>query len=190
MGHDQVTGSVLVLAYRGLGHFAVVITGAGVFTAVDFSHTITLGSVLIAFIVVAVAGVFTVRSKIANIWREEAEGERAVRQRLERELADEKKSRADFERQQQELRHDLKDEITACKAQLKVMEAKTDLSVALAAIKTMNEHTTDAIVEAMRGSASLSEARDAATHQLLTEIRDKLPNEPIAVDLVHDPGTD
>lgn len=179
---------LLILAHRILGHLAITVTAsAGVFTAIDFSHTITLGSVLIAFIVIAVSGVFTVRSRIAKIWRDEAEGERAVRQRLERELAEEKTSRAQFDREQQELRHDLKDELAQCKAQLKVMEAKTDLSAALDAIRAMNEHTTEAVVSAMGQTSKLSEERDGRTQALLEEIRDKLPNEPISVDVIHDP---
>jgi hypothetical protein len=190
MGLDRVTGEVLVLAYRMLGHFAVVITGAGVFAAIDFSHTITLGSILLAFIVIAVSGVFTVRSRIANIWRQEAEGERAAKDRALEELAEAKLDRIAFEKEQQALRHDLKDELAGVKASLKVMEAKTDLTSALDAIQKINAHTTESIVAAMHSTSRLSEERDSETHKLLTEIRDKLPSEPIAVDLIHDSTAD
>jgi hypothetical protein len=190
MGQEHVTGQVLLLAYKTLGHLAVLIVGAGVFTAVDFSHTITLGSVLLAFIVIAVSGVFTVRSRIANIWRQEAEGERAAKERLQEELDEARASRALFERKQQELRHDLKDELAGLRAHIKVMEAKTDLSIALEAIQKLNERTTEAIVAAMQNTSQLSETRDQATHQLLAEIRDKLPSEPFAVDVIHTPDTD
>jgi hypothetical protein len=177
---------LLILTHKTLGHLAVVMAGAGIFTAIDFNHTVTLGSVLIAVVLAAIAGLFTIRSKIANIWRQEAEGERARADRLQEELTEEKASRALFEREQQELRHDLKDQLAQCKAQLKVMEAKTDLTVALEAIKALNEHTTESIVSAMHRTSLLSEQRDNKTQELLEAIRDKLPSEPIAVDLVHE----
>ncbi len=177
--------AVLFILYRALGHATGLLTSAGVVFAVDFNHTITLGSILTAFIVIAIAGVFTVRSKIATIWRQEAEGERAGKQRLEEALVKERSDRALFERQQQELRHDLKGEVVALKAQLKAVEAKTDLTVALEAIRVMNaelaEHVSGAIMQVMKTGSQLSEDRDHRTHVLLTEIRDKLPTEPFSV---------
>jgi hypothetical protein len=51
----------------------------------------------------------------------------------------------------------------------------------------MNEHTATTIAAAMQQGSDLSKARDTQTHQLLTEIRDKLPSEPIAVhEINHD----
>ncbi len=177
--------AVLFILYRALGHATGLLTSAGVVFAVDFNHTITLGSILTAFIVIAIAGVFTVRSKIATIWRQEAEGERAAKQRLEEALAAERADRLVFERQQQEMRHDLKGEVVALKAQLKAVEAKTDLTVALEAIRVMNaelaEHVSGAIMQVMKTGSQLSEDRDHRTHVLLTEIRDKLPTEPFKV---------
>lgn len=176
-----MTDALLLLAHKLLGVLAIFIATAGVFAAVDFSHTITLGSILLAVVIIIISAVFTARSKIATVWRQEAEGERARASRLEEELADERLNRAEFEKQQQELRHDLKDQISGLTAQLKVMEAKTDLTAALEAIRKINEHTTVAVVEALHKAGLLSEQRDLATHKLLEEIRDKLPSEPIAV---------
>jgi len=184
---DNYVNTILALTHKTLGQAITLFAGMGVFTAVDFSGSITLGSILIAAVIAAMAAFYTLRSRIATVWRDEAEGERAVRKRLERELADEKASRALFDREQQELRHELKDEIASCKAQLKVMEAKTDLTAALEAIRAINERTTESIVEAMTRTSGLSEERDSKTQALLVEIRDKLPNEPIAVDVIHDP---
>jgi hypothetical protein len=172
-----------------LGHLAFIITGAGLFTAIDFNHTITLGSVLIVIVIAAFAFVYTARSKIATVWRQEAEGERARADRLQEELTEEKASRASFEREQQELRHDLKDQIAQCKAQLKVMEAKTDLTAALEAIRGLNEQTTESIVSAMHRTSLLSEQRDNKTQELLGEIRDKLPSEAFAVHEIEPPTT-
>jgi len=151
----------------------------GVFTAIDFSHTITLGSVLLALIIIAIAGVFTIRSKIATIWREEAEGEKSKAERLEAIVAQERSERSTFEREQQELRHTLKGEIAALQAQLKVAEAKTDLTTALEAIRIMNadlaQSVSGSILQMMRTSSTLSEEREERTHHLLVEIRDRLP---------------
>ncbi len=181
----EPTSAVLFILYRALGQFTGLLTSAGVVFAVDFNHEITLGSVLTAFIVIAIAGVFTVRSKIATIWRQEAEGERAKADRLEQELAHERADRLTFERQQQELRHDLKSELAACKASLKAMEARTDLTAALEAIRVMNadlaETVAASIVQVMKDGTRASEDRDRSTHKLLTEIRDKLPSEPFDV---------
>lgn len=177
MGHEPLS-AFLLIAYKALGFSAVIVTGAGLFAAVDFNHTITLGSILIGIIIVVVAGIFTLRSKIATIWREEAEGERAAKERLEVELANERADRIEFERQQQDLRHDLKNELATCKAQLQVMEAKTDLTIALDAIHDMNEQTVTKISTAIADIfVERSKQEHAKTHDLLREIRDKLPTE-------------
>jgi hypothetical protein len=190
MGPGHVTANLLLLAHKTLGYAISLAGGLGILSAVDFSGSITLGSILIAIIIAAMAAFFTMRSKIATIWRQEAEGERAVKERLRQELADVKAERAAFEITQQELRHDLKDKIAGLDAQLKVMEAKTDLEAALDAIKLMNEHTTESVVQAMHKTSLLSEQRDGKTQALLEEIRDKLPTEPFAVDVIHEPTGD
>ena len=175
------TGSMLILAHKTLGHGMYVFAAIAVGAATDFSSSITLGSIIITVAILGFAGVFTVRSKIAGVWRDEAEGQRAAKERVEDLLAAEKESRGLFDRQQQELRHELKGQVAALAAQLRVMEAKTDLTAALDAIKQMNEHTTGVIAKAMQHGSELSERRDEQTHHLLEEIRDKLPSEPIAV---------
>lgn len=174
----------LPLIYRMLGHSFSILAGLGIVATFDFQDKITLGSVITTIAIIAVAGVFTIRSKIATIWREEAEGERAAKERCQGELAEEKADRAAFDRQQQELRHELKNEIAECKAQLAVAEARTDLTAALDAIRDIGDHGTAVsreLVETIRGWNTLSEQRDQVTHRLLGEIRDKLPSEPIAV---------
>jgi len=174
--------SLLILAHKTLGFGAVFMTSAGLLWTINFSDTITLGSVLLAIIVLVVAALFTIRSKIATIWREEAEGERARAERLDEQLGQEKESRALFERQQQEIRHDLKDELATCKAQLKAMEARTDLTVALREIRRMNEDSVNKIGDLVIDTfVEKSKHEHEATHALLAEIRDKLPSEPIQI---------
>lgn len=159
---------VLVLVYKMLGHLAIysAITGWILAIDIDFRGQITLGSIIIATLVIFIAGLFTIRSKIAEIWREEAEGERQAKERCQEELNKERLSRADFEREQQEIRHELKNQIAALTGQLKVMESKTDLTAALDALNEI--------------AAQQHDGHDA-THRLLEEIRDKLPDMPMPV---------
>ena len=174
----------MVVTHKMLGHAISVFAGAGIVAEIDFNHTITLGSILIVGVIAGLAGFFTIRSKIAEVWRLEAEGQRVAKETAEAELDREKQRRLKFEREQQELRHDLKAELAACKAQLKATEARTDLTAALEAIKEMSEHGTAVsrmLSEAMSHASELSEQRDLRTQQLLVEIRDKLPAEPIIV---------
>ena len=170
---------VLLLIHKTLGHAAIILISAGVFTAIDFTHTISLGSIMLGFLLIVGAGVVTVRSKIAAIWREEAEGERAAKERAQEELADTRADRAQFEREQQELRHELKNQVAATTAQLKVLEAKTDLTLALESIRQMNEETVDKIAHLVVDTfVKKSKEEHAETHRLLEEIRDKLPKQP------------
>ncbi len=176
----MAASQMLLLVYKSLGLTAGLLASFGVLATIDFNSQITLGSILIAFILIAVSGIFTVRSKIATIWREEAEGERAAKERYEQALTKERADRIQVERQQQELRHDLKSEVAGLKAQLKAVEAKTDLTAALETIRQMNatlaEQLSGSIVQVLRELAKTSEQRDAGFHSLLTEIRDKLPD--------------
>lgn len=181
-GDGHGVNPLLPLAHKMLGQLGLIIVGTGIATAVDFTKTITLGSVILGAVILVGVGIVTARSKIAVIWREEAQGERAAKERLQEELAEEKASRAAFEREQQEIRHELKGELAACKAQLKVMEAKTDLTTALESIRKMNEETVTTIGELVVDTfVEKSKQEHAQTHKLLSEIRDKLPSEPIEI---------
>lgn len=172
---------LLLLTSKTLGHGILALGGIGVLATVDFNGEITLGSILIAVVIAAMAAFYTLRSKIAEVWRQEAEGEKARANRLQEELDLERKERAEDAHQQQELRHNLKDEMAGLKGQVEALKARTDLTAALEAISEMNRQTTEAIIGAMNTGATNSEARDHATHHLLEEIRDKLPSEPIVV---------
>ena len=173
----MIPAALFPLAHKVAGYAIYVLAGGAVAEVIDFTHTITLGTVLLAVVIGAIASLMTIRSKVASVWREEAEG-------AEKRLEQEKRSRAEFDRQQQELRHDLKDKIAGLTAQLKVMEAKTDLSAALESIREMNaELATNVaaqIADAMVANGERSEARDARTHELLEAIRDRLPDEKAA----------
>lgn len=93
----------------------------------SFSSTITLGSIILGVITVAIAAWFTIRSNVAKVWREEAEGwkETASHERDRREqMAADHAAALDAER---EVRHALKDEIAAVRAQLLLEQSKPDL---------------------------------------------------------------
>lgn len=164
----MIPNPILILIYKMLGHLAILSALASVVIAdfVNFRNQITFGSIVVGALILVIAGIFTIRSKIADVWREEAEGERAAKERVQKELEIEKLSRSEFDREQQELRHELKDQNATLVAQLKVLEAKTDLSAALESLKEIATAQTDGHHQ---------------THELLIEIRDKLPNPPILI---------
>lgn len=180
-----MTVKLLPLLYKMAGHAAYLVAGFGIVIGVDFQNKITLGSLLVAAVLIILAGIFTIRSKIATIWREEAEGERAAKERCQEELAEERERRAEFEREQQELRHALKNQVVGLEATIKVLEAKTDLSAAVEKITATSESSGqrvyDQFVQYTQNLASRAEARDGSMLSLLKEIRDKLPSEPIKV---------
>lgn len=176
-------------AYRFLGVLGVSL-GFLVPATINFANTISLGSVLLALLGVGIAGIFTIRSRIATIWRQEAEGERASRIRVQGELAEAQAALVKSEHDQRELRHALKNEIIGLNAQLKVMEAKTDLTAALEAIHQMNEASTTKIVSAMDHNAVETAKRDGAMLGLLAEIRDNLTPFEQHVAKKTEPGSD
>ena len=163
---------LLPFAHKMAGHAAGLVAGGGAVATVKFSDQITLGSIIATCAVLIVAGLVTIRSRIAKVWREEAEGEKAKAERLQADLEAERAARLEFEKQQQELRHDLKDELAGVKAANAVLEAKTDLSSALETIRQMNETTVKTVTEAI---AKALEERDGKIHKVLVEIRDLLP---------------
>lgn len=95
----------------------------------SFSNTITLGSIILGIIVLVVAALFTIRSNVASVWRQEAEGwkERAESERHDREER-EKELQAQLD-QEREVRHGLKNELAGIRAELAIEKAKPDLSL-------------------------------------------------------------
>jgi hypothetical protein len=165
---------LLPLVHKMLGYAIFAMTGTALATVVDFSKTVTLGSVLLAVLIAAIAGGMTIRSKVARVWRDEADGQRARADRLQADLEQQKSDRVASDREQSEARSELK-------AQIAALEAKTDLTGALEAIRVMNADLASAfatrIGEAMAAGAQRSEERDVRTHELLEAIRDRLPDE-------------
>lgn len=141
----MLPAALLPFFHKLAGHAAVLVGGAGTVAAIDFRDEITLGSVTATATVVAIAGLFTIRSKIAAVWRDEAAGQKERADRLQGELDAEKADRAEFERKQQDLRHALETQIAELTSQMKILEAKTDLNALVETIKHTNETTVLAI---------------------------------------------
>lgn len=192
-------------ALVGIAKIAALVGGVFVsmLAQADFKGTITLGSVLLGLLVLAIAGMFTIRAKIADTWRSEALAERAKAARLDEELKQERldakeaeRARqaaiAEIEREQQELRHGLKDELAACRAALEVEKAKHDLTGVMEkmqgfhneAMTAMAASTAEAVTGVTAAIQSLADKMDAGQQKLehgqeeqrtlLTEIRDAL----------------
>lgn len=157
-----------------LGYAIYAMAGTAIASIVDLTTTVTLGSVLLAVLVAAIAGFMTIRSKVARVWRDEADGQRARADRVQAELEQERTDRAASDREQQEIRQELK-------AQIAALDAKTDLTSALETIRVMNAELAGSIAtqiaEVMSVGAQRSEDRDLRTHGLLEEIRDRLPDD-------------
>ncbi len=99
----------------------VFVVGASVETVLaqaNFSSTITLGSIILGIIVLVVAALFTIRSNVASVWRQEAEGWKARAEEMQLKLDEER-----------EVRHELKNELAGCRAELVIEKAKPDLSL-------------------------------------------------------------
>lgn len=179
---------------------AVAAVGAlgstSMFAQVDFSHTITLGSVILGVIVTALAGLVTIRARVGDVWRQTAEGRAERIKELELAAKDAERDHieklATFEREQQELRHGLKDDLAACRAELTLEKAKHDLGSVIEQMNTLHHEAMtvmhDAQGEAVASvagailelgskvEAGQSELRvgQRATLDLLKEIRDAL----------------
>lgn len=172
---------LLAFAHKMAGHAAYLLV-AGVVAAIDFKNTVTTGSILLTAVVLAFAGLFTIRSHAAKVWRDDAEGQRAAKELLQEQLATERADRAGFDREQQELRHALTTDLATEQMKVQALEAKTDFTVALEKIREMNADLAGQfarqIADTLRESAKRSEDRDKRTHALLEAIRDRLPDDP------------
>jgi flagellar motility protein MotE (MotC chaperone) len=171
--------ALLPMTHKMLGHASYLLAGVGGLVAVDLREQITISSIIVACVILAIAFLFTARSKIATVWREEADGQKAKAERLQTELDAARADRAEFDKAQQDLRHGLTTEIATLTANMKVLEAKTDLTKALETIRQINEAGVAAIVGELSGAIGSAirmalDDRDNRLYGLLEEIRDTL----------------
>jgi flagellar basal body-associated protein FliL len=122
-----------------LASFGVV---TGLVGTVRFSDTITIGSIVVASLVVVAGGIFSFRNNMRTFWRNLAE-ERQEQIKVLEDHAHEREAQvlelqeqyhvqlAEAAEQQRLLRHDLKGELASVKALLALEHSKTDLSALL-----------------------------------------------------------
>jgi hypothetical protein len=149
------------------------------FARVSYSGTVTIGSILFAIAVAALAGMYTIRAKVATVWKEEAIGYEAQAERLKDEITTLQADRASFDLEQQELRHGLKDNLAAVKAALEVEKAKHDLTSVITSLQEMHTEAMHEIYKtATEATGALQASQEAllagqqAQMAVLTEIRD------------------
>lgn len=173
---------LLGLFYKMAGHTGMLVAAGGAL-AVDFRDQITLGSIIATATVVVLAGVFTIRSKIATVWRDEAAGEKARAYRLQGELDAERADRLAAEKEHNEIREGFRETIAEQVNKIHTLEARTDLTTALEAIRQMNTSIDGSVVGAIAAATTRSEERDERILKLLEEIRDRLPPSTITATL-------
>ena len=93
-----------------------------------FSNTITLGSIILALLVMIVAGYGAVRSQIAKNYRESWQSEKDLRLEKEEALARCHEQMSVEREEQRAVRHQLKDDLATAKAQIAVLETRTDFT--------------------------------------------------------------
>jgi sensor histidine kinase YesM len=133
-------GALLPQGWPGLlASFGVI---SGLFATIRFSDTVTIGSIIVASLVVIAGGVFSFRNNMRTFWRNLAEErqeqikvlEDHAREREEHMLELQEQYHvqlAETAEQQRLLRHDLKNELASVKALLALEHSKTDLSALL-----------------------------------------------------------
>jgi len=157
----------VLLLYKMSGIAALAFAVGGLIAAISLHD----GAIVAAAVSVVVAAWLTARSKVGAIWREDAEGQRAAKEHLQETLTAERLERVEFEKQQQLLRHDLKDEMAGIRLKLQAAEVRTDLTTALDTIREMNATTVKTVTDAI--SKALEE-RDGQIHAVLVQILDQL----------------
>lgn len=139
-GHEHLIMGWGLFVPRGwAGLLALSGTAWGIISAVHFSDTITVGSIIVASLVVIAGGVFTFRNNMRTFWRNLAEERQAQIAVLEQRLADSEErlrnlqeearvQMAEAMNEQRIIRHDLKAQLAAADKLLAAEHAKTDLT--------------------------------------------------------------
>jgi hypothetical protein len=105
-----------------VGRAALPIVGGigALFASTDFKTTISLGSIIVAMLVVVLFGLFSYRDRRNSGWKDLYEQKS---ERVENLLEEKEAERV--------VRHAIKDELAQTKALLKIEEAKPDMSIIL-----------------------------------------------------------
>lgn len=152
----MTVGSLLIPKGWALAVWGV----SGILAVVQFSNTITVGSIVIAAAVVVLAGVFTLRNNVRSFWRGLAEEraekitslEQVVKERETQVRILQEQSRAEmasYAEEQRIVRHELKNQLAAAMATLQVEQAKTDLSALLELLAKQHSEAMAGIAEGL-----------------------------------------
>jgi sensor histidine kinase YesM len=148
------------------GLLALVGVTSGLIGAVRFSDTVTIGSIIVASLVVIAGGVFSFRNNMRTFWRNLAE-ERAEQIKVLEDHAHERENQmlelqdqyhvqlAEAAEQQRLLRHELKNELAAVKALLAVEHSKTDLTALLDLLSRQHDEAMQRMRTGMENQARI-----------------------------------
>jgi flagellar basal body-associated protein FliL len=146
-----------------LAAFGVI---SGLIGTVRFSDTVTIGSIIVASLVVIAGGIFSFRNNMRTFWRNLAE-ERAEQIKVLEEHAHDRENQmlelqeqyhtqlAEAAEQQRLLRHELKNELASVKALLAVEHSKTDLSSLLELLARQHDEAMTRMETGMQNQARI-----------------------------------
>lgn len=142
-----------VLGALGMGSLVAVATGA--------YNAIEVGGILLALLVVAVAGIFTIRSNVAKIWREQAEGEKARNLDLTAQLAEVITEHADVIAKMKLADAEVVAELHRVAAELEAANLRTDLT---SVVTKMADHHAETIAVLLSINDSLTKGLVNGAH--------------------------
>lgn len=132
----------LPLASPGLGVIGMGLVGitSGTYNAIE------VAAIVIGLLVVAVAGIFTIRSNVAKIWREQAEGEKARNVELTDRMAEMVKDHAEAKAQMLLEIAAHAAELKKCQDELVDANRRTNLDAVSALIANQHAETITALL--------------------------------------------
>jgi hypothetical protein len=144
----------------------------GLISTIHFSDTITVGSIIVASLVVIAGGIFTFRNNMRTFWRNLAE----ERQEQIRVLEDhglekdakiaalQEHAKAEFAKtadEQRAIRHELKNQIAELTATLRVEREKTDLTALVEQLAVQHREAMDRMDEGLRRQTQILDILEA-----------------------------
>ncbi len=136
-----------------------------------FTDTITVGSIIVAAMVIVAGGVVTFRNNMRTFWRNLAEEREEKIRVLEEHLHEKdmlitsiheqsKDEMAKLVEEQRILRHELKNQIAEAAASLRVEQAKTDLSALLAQLARQHGEAMEKMAVGLENQAHILDLLD------------------------------
>lgn len=154
----------MFLVFKTLG--VGVLSAAVWLTAeVNFSNTISTGVIISTVIVVAVAGLFTIKSHSGKIWHDSYDAEKALREERDKMLVALQEQMAQEREEQREIRHAMKTEIAT-------LNLKTDLSGHEALAAERHLKTVEAIGALQTSIVRANENQTTVLQEIVTVLRE------------------